>query len=868
MVAMVRRLAAGPARSAAGLWVMRFWLAVLCGACPLLAVPAAAMADSARFEIVAQPMPAALKTFAQQAQMQLLYEYGAVANMTGNAISGDLEKRVALEALLRNTGLEAVYVSDYAATIRRTGAGPEEKTGSKEDGKTASREFRVAQATAGQAGGIPAVSGTNTTPKTPEQLSEIVVTAEKREERLQDVPVPVTALEAAVLTDQGQVRLQDYYSSVPGLTLTTGDEQGFSQIAIRGLTTGGFSTPTVGVVVDDVPLGSTVGVWSFEAPDLDPSDLARVEVLRGPQGTLYGANSMGGLLKYVTISPSTDEASARVQVGTTRVYNTNKLGSFARASGNLPLGDAVAVRASVFDRYDAGYIDNVRNGERGVNSEEVTGGRVALLWRPADSWSVNLAALSQHGRVDGSPDIDVRPGLGDLQQDRIPGTGWRENTVEVFSAKVEARILNADITSITAHSVNKLSDVYDFTQTYGSAMETLTHMDGIGAAIRVSDRTSKFTQELRVSVPIGNRVKWLVGGYYGRETEGWYEPVVALDPTAGALVLNAGAYSGAGPAGPEVEKFSERAVFSNVTVDLTDRLDVQLGGRQSYNNRLGGGIEAAGLIAPLFFFPSPDPYIRPDQRTTDHPTTYLVTPRFRFSQDLMVYARLASGYRPGGPSLLGTPVKPDTTENYEIGAKGTLLDHTLSFDASLYYIDWKDIPFEVREPVSNLLGQQNAARARSDGFELSTQWHPVPGLKISGWASWNDAEITHVTPGSTLMINVGDRLPLSSRFSGNLSINQAFTLPKMLNGFVEGVVSYVGDRKSVFTSDGIRQDFPQYTTLGLRAGIERDLWEVNLFANNITDKRGVLAGGLGTLNPQAFYYIQPRTVGVSLTGRF
>jgi outer membrane receptor protein involved in Fe transport len=174
-------------------------------------------------------------------------------------------------------------------------------------------------------------------------LEEVIVTAQKRSERLQDVPVPVTAIGANTLVDTNQMRLEEYYSQIPGLTLTVGDGRGVPMISIRGITSG-YTNPTVGVVVDGTPYGASTNLaLGALVPDIDPSELARVEVLRGPQGALYGASSMGGLLNYVTIEPSTDRASGRVQAGTSSVYDGDQLGYNLSAAVNVPLSDTFAV---------------------------------------------------------------------------------------------------------------------------------------------------------------------------------------------------------------------------------------------------------------------------------------------------------------------------------------------------------------------------------------------------------------------------------------------------------------------------------------------------------------------------------------------
>jgi iron complex outermembrane recepter protein len=203
----------------------------------------------------------------------------------------------------------------------------------------------------------------------------VVVTAEKHEARLQDVPVPVTAISADGLASSNQVRLQDYYSSVPGLSIASdGFRAGIPTVAIRGITTGGYGNPTVGITIDDVPYGSSTlqggGVYS---PEIDPSDLQRVEVLRGPQGTLYGASSRGGLLKFVTLDPSTTALSGRVQSDVNTVHHGEGVGYGLRGAINIPITDSFAVRASAFGRRDVGYIDNVLTDERGVNRDTASG---------------------------------------------------------------------------------------------------------------------------------------------------------------------------------------------------------------------------------------------------------------------------------------------------------------------------------------------------------------------------------------------------------------------------------------------------------------------------------------------------------------
>jgi outer membrane receptor protein involved in Fe transport len=189
--------------------------------------------------------------------------------------------------------------------------------------KSPSDGFRTAQVDQGAPANSPTVERENEHASENKRvlLEEIVVTAQKRTERLQDVPVPVTVLKGETLVDTGKTRLESYYTTVPGLSMASSGG-GDANLTIRGISTGANTNPTVGIVLDDVPFGSTstLATATF-APDIDPSDLARIEVLRGPQGTLYGASSIGGLLKFVTVDPSTERLSGRVQADTSRVYN-------------------------------------------------------------------------------------------------------------------------------------------------------------------------------------------------------------------------------------------------------------------------------------------------------------------------------------------------------------------------------------------------------------------------------------------------------------------------------------------------------------------------------------------------------------------
>jgi iron complex outermembrane receptor protein len=830
--------------------------------------------------IPAQGLGPALQDLAKDRNLQVVYRSEVIGKLRTRGAVGEFTADEALTQLLSGTGLTFHYLADNAITIvpivaDQPGGGPisaapaQEKTpptGANDtdpirgdETRTLRDRLHLAQVDSGSPSGAVSVGNANSSSQDSAKgsggLSEIIVTAQKKSERLQDVPIPVTVLNANTLADNGQVLLRDYYASVPGLSLTPNFEA--TQIlAIRGITTGDFGNPTVGVMVDDVPYGT-----SNEVPDIDPGDLARIEVLRGPQGTLYGANSMGGLLKYVTVDPSTESLSGRVEAGTNYVHSGAEPGYNLRASANIPLSDSLAIRVSAFNRQDPGYIDNPVLHMDGVNEAESYGGRLAALWRPAEEFSLKLSALYQNTTANGSSEVVKLPTLGDLEQNYIPDSGGYERTVEVYSARLNAKLGSVDLTSITGYNIDRHSDTLDYTFALGSFSNK--HFGVTGTALNTDYEIDKFSEEVRLSIPLGQRLEWLVGGFYTHENpRSSQQTVVAENPSTGQIVGQEGAiYNEGGP-------FEEYAAFTDLTYHVTDRFDIQIGGRDSEIRQTFNAQTETGLLF--------GDQVVPGSQSTANAFTYLVTPRFRVSSDLMVYARLASGYRPGGSNgaaavSQGAPSEfdPDKTQNYEIGVKADLLDHTLSIDTSLYYIQWKDIQIQLFTP-QNFTYSGNGSGAKSEGVELSVTSRPLTGLAISGWVTYDDAALTQAFVNSPTYGVPGDRLPLSSRFSGNVSLQQDFALPVWsgATGFVGAQASYVGDRFGTFQDTPLRQHFPSYTKIDLRAGVKVDSWTANFYVNNVADSRGVLDGGIGYLNPSAFIYIQPRTAGLNLSRTF
>jgi iron complex outermembrane recepter protein len=719
----------------------------------------------------------------------------------------------------------------------------------------------------------------------PTGLQEVVVTAQKREERLQDVPIPVSVVDTSSLTTNNQVKLTDFYSQVPGLSIAP-STMSSQTIAIRGLTTGAVGSgppnpaPIVAITVDGVPFGGSGGGDQL-VPDFDPGDLARVEVLRGPQGTLYGASSVGGLVNFVTIDPSTAGVSGRLEAGADSVQNGSELGYTFRGSVNVPLSSDLAVRVSAFTREDPGYIDNPVLGLKGVNEDRASGGRIAALWQPSDAFSLKFSALYQtitgHNTSDETPDPPSFFGvgqLGDLQQFyiRAVNTYGFDRTVQAYSLQLNWKIGAADLVALTGYNRYSVDDSFDLSLALHSFSEQ--YFGTPGNQIINTIGLDRLTQEIRLSAPLGQKFDGLLGVFYSHEDDYWKWQYVASDPLTGVQMGDWGTYN---PYQAPIV-YNEFAVFGALTYHITDRFDVQIGGRESWLRNIVDTATATGLLATVIYGAPTTPYNFPATTVTENNFTYLLTPRFKISPDFMVYARLASGYRPGGVNIgiLNVPeeYKADKSENYELGAKAEFLDHTLSVDGSVYYIDWTDIQLPLIYPVNGSTYVGNAAGAKSQGVELSVQSNPVTGLKLAAWVTWIDAVLTQTVPGAGIAGEIygfsGARLPNTPRFSGNLSADYNFPLGSDdLRGFVGGALSYVGDRLDAFSSvSPERTDLPAYAKLDLHVGTTHNSWTANIYVNNVANERGLISGGIGNQLPYSFYYIQPRTVGVSVQKTF
>ena len=701
-----------------------------------------------------------------------------------------------------------------------------------------------------QATTTPAVSsGSNS-----DALTEIVVTAEKRgAETLLTTPVPVAVLDTSELAKREQVMLQDYATEVPGFNVSpsTANE---SSLSIRGINTGGQGGgPTVGITLDDVPFAALTYL-----PDLDPGDLSRIEVLRGPQGTLYGANSMGGLVRFVTIAPSTTAFSGQLSAGTGNIVNGDGNGLNLRGSVNVPITDTLAVRVSAFRRDDPGYIYDSLTNTPGVNKSTAEGGRAAALWRPNDNFSVQLSALSQ--TIHNAASDELIPALGELTTGSPKNSTSSTVTVQNYSGVINADIGGFHLTSLTGYNLLTNDSAADFSFAFGHFIGSIFGVAPY-ADVLTPDHSTSFSQELRVNTTFWQHLDVQVAGFFTHGTNSLTLTIAPPNPFTGQLVLPPTAFN----TFTAITDNKEYAGFTDLTYHFTDQFQVQVGGRISHLEVSTDPYNRYGV------FNGPTaPVPVPATNESANPFTFLVTPSFQLTPDLLIYARAASGYRQGGTNTTpGVPAQyaPDKTYNYEVGSKGKFWDGRITTDLSVYYIDWKEIQLQLRTPRL-LVYTGNGGSAKSEGVEYTMAVKPLKMTTISGWIDYDNAVLTSDFVNSTTYGMSGDRLPNTAKFSGHLALQQDVTLPYGATGFAEVDANYVGSRVSIFQPTALRQDFPSYVQTNMSAGVNYKDSSVDVYVNNVADQRGILNGGLGYANPAEFVYIRPRSIGVSFTQKW
>ncbi|CAM3270079.1 Outer membrane receptor proteins, mostly Fe transport [Sphingomonas antarctica] len=719
---------------------------------------------------------------------------------------------------------------------------------------------------------------------------DIIVTAQKREQLLIDVPQSITVVSGDALENQQATNFQDYLKLVPGLQLNQ-STPGAGRLVLRGLNTGGVAS-TVGVYVDETPFGSSTALanGAILAGDFDTFDVARVEVLRGPQGTLYGASTLGGLLKYVTNAPVLGkfEGRARASVEDTKGGATSYHGN---AVINLPLGDTLALRASGFYNRNGGWIDSIgttatdgfgyslkADTQSNINDSKTYGGRASLLFKPSDKLDVRLTAFLQNIRADAASTVESDPNslatlYGRQTQSQFSPT-FTNIDYRVYNGVINADLRFATLTSSTSYATQKQTLRTDATFNLSGIVRALLGAPANDFVLNQRTNNRKFTEEVRLASASNDFFEWLIGGYYNNEKAVLLQDYAAYTPGTTNVI-----------AFPFVlghvdlrSKYKEYAGFANATLHLGERFDVDFGGRYSHNNQVAGQ-SAAGVLAG-------NVPVNSNLRSSDNVFTYSVAPKIKFGERASLYARVAKGYRPGGPNVIapnapaGTPASfdPDTVVSYEVGAKGETTDHSFGIDLALFHIDWKNI--QLLTVVNNFGVNINGSSARSNGVEFTATLRPTRGFTTSLNGAFTDAKLTGDAP-ALVGGRAGDRLPYAPKYSVALNSDYDWSLGGDLRASIGGSVRVLSKQTAGFDATfraarGYQRQIPSFTTVDLHAGLDFGRFGIQAYVRNLNNAEGKTSAGVPTANGLAVNpngavttgVIRPRTIGLSLSAGF
>ena len=711
---------------------------------------------------------------------------------------------------------------------------------------------------------------------TSSRLEEVLVTASRRsfEESIQSVPVSIQALSQSTLEQAGAQEFMDFAQLAPSLTLA-GVSTGTPQVSMRGVWLGGVSTkttqenPLTGVYYDDLP----VSLANFN-PNLDLFDVQRIEILRGPQGTLYGAGSMGGNIRFVTNAPNSREWQTDVAGSYGQIDDG---GSVYDIKGmiNIPVADdKFGLRFVGYSNWDDGFVDNSFLGIEDFDENRRWGGRLSGRWDVSEDLAVTVNLLHQEIEFDhGRHFIDAPPGQlpdPDRPEQNLYGNVPFDDEMTIYNAVIEYDFGWASLLSSTSYFERDMNET-------GSAQSLMELIFGLqlDAPNRSLWDNSDFVQEFRLSSPDNPRFNWVVGAFYNEK-----EIVHVQDFT----ILNAedvfgfptGGYGAPDDDilfwGDTTNEQTQYAIFGEGTYKLTDAWHFTAGARW-FRWEQDFDLYFAGLFQG-------GPYTQAGSQRENE-----VTPKISLSYHgdagWMVYASASQGYRLGG---LNEPVPPDLcaqdlgevglTEapltfdsdslwNYEIGAKGDLLDRRLSLSTAIFQIDWTEVQTVKNLPNCGFYFTENVGDVVSRGVEFELAAAPVTGLTLTLSGAYIDSELDEDVPN--LFASKGDRVPNVPEWAMSISAAYSWPFTSNLNGYVRADYRHVGRRYTEFNPDnGLTLE--SYESGNLNFGVETADWDVSLFIRNFTDERGLIDGGFGQ-DVTTYSIVRPRTIGVSFRYR-
>jgi outer membrane receptor protein involved in Fe transport len=717
-------------------------------------------------------------------------------------------------------------------------------------------------------------------------LEEIVVTATRRSERLQDVPLSISVLSQSELTQKGIVGFEGIARATPGAVLNVASDNN-ARLTARGISTNGWGAglqTTTTIYLDELPL-STIGNTVTLNPNL--YDIERVEFLRGPQGTLFGSGSLSGALRILTKSPdlANFDASALVDIG----YTDEGGATRQRYNGmvNIPLvTDTLALRLVGFHRDEDGYIDNVGTGVKNSNVLKDSGGRAILQWQPTDRLSVRL--LGSYEDSDPEDASLSNPALGERKRYSTLPDLYTSKT-QIYNATVDYQFGGAGLTSSSTYSIADGFFTVDLAGTFADAIPF--YLDD-----RYKAKT--FVQELRLVSDPGRLFDWVVGGFYlHRDTDLIGEERSSPEFLAARGITGLPADATFYAFGSDTRTY-ELAGFGELTYHLTEKLSLIGGARYGkYGGTLDtdAGFNSAYFTYALLGIGGPLALVPNAASSRRYPsaekTSWKASISYESSRDLTTYVTVSTGYRTPvynaragsvsivNPNDLVIPAGAgsDDLTNYEVGLKARWLDGKLTTNLAAYYIDWRNIQVQANRSSDSVQFATNVGRAASQGLEAEITFTPISQLTVGLNASFNEAEVKELSAQEAVISGAekGSRLA-SPRVQGSFFGSYSYKLGAALTGFSGFQVAHVDSFPNGFPNtpgtQGVRSPLyghtDSYTYVDLQTGVGIDKMTATLYVENLGNSDAVVY-----IHPEAFIdsrytILRPRTYGVRFEYQF
>jgi iron complex outermembrane recepter protein len=752
-------------------------------------------------------------------------------------------------------------------------------------------------------------------------LNEIVVTANKlNAQKVLDIPVSIQAISGDALQAAGASGIMSIAGDIPGLSiqdLGPGDKK----YVIRGINSTGDSTTGVYYGEAVISGSNSDDGGGFES-DIRLYDMDRIEVLRGPQGTLYGASSMSGTIRYIPKAPDLNTIGGYITVEGSETAQASGNYNFNGAL-NLPIIDGVlALRLVGWKLYDSGYINQIRVGEgvsglvntgtaakpnyqvepaqalgylKGVNDDDVGGGRAILRFQPSDKLTIDTTYTAQTETSGGSSRYTpagttgfsggpIAPVQGcDLCNTDLTQSPWSDN-LKVFGATVTYDTGAGVLTGTANQFDRKTNFSFDSTPILLTFPSAVDQVPGETFEPRNRELTSS---EIRYASAFDSPVNFVAGVYREHEFQFLTVDVLATNGfglPVGPFCTNNGCDAGAFPnvgstffGRTDERTTTSYAGFGEVTWKITDAWQAVAGIRYYTESLEGvqvqthpfGGFPGSPTLVPL-----------PDPDMTFNKVTWKANLSYKFNENLLAYGTVSTGFRSGGLNAISEPFEPipaayspDSLINFELGAKGRLFDGLFDYQADVYFIRWSNIQVQETTPDGTFVYQGNAGEAKVKGVEFEFTAHPIQYLSASFAGSYTDAYLAQGATAAQYALNPtlglsGDSIPNVAKYQASLGLTYLRPIAKGWDGMLATDVTYRSGEDSYFSSNSFNIPLDAYALVGLRMGVIEGPWSVTAFARNLTNKRAQVSAINSSQDPDALLTVQPRTIGLTLTRKF